>query len=50
MTHFFCKNRFLTETYLYQEISMMDGGNCNVYIELNLTTEKLISINIAGMA
>lgn len=50
LTHFFCKNKSLTETHQYHEISMMDGGNCNVYIELNLTTGKLISINIAGMA
>ncbi len=50
LTHFFCKNKSLTETYQYHEISMMDGGNCNVYIELNLTTGKLISINIAGIA
>lgn len=48
--HLFCRNQFLLESYEYYQISMMDGGNCNIYIELNLTTGKFNSINIAGMA
>ena len=48
--HFFCKQSFLIESYQYYETSMHDGGNCNVYLELNLKTGKFNFINIAGMA
>ncbi|WP_131667056.1 hypothetical protein [Chryseobacterium taiwanense] len=48
--HFYCKSKFLSESYMYYETSMMDGGNCNIYIELNLTTGKFNFINIAGIA
>lgn len=48
--HFFCKTPHLLESFQYYETSMMDGGNCNVYIELNLTTGKFNFINIAGIA
>ncbi|MDQ0477061.1 hypothetical protein [Chryseobacterium sp. MDT2-18] len=48
--HIFCKNSNLAESYEYYETSMMDGGNCNVYLELNLTTGKFNFINIAGLA
>lgn len=48
--HLFCKESFLLESYQYYETSMDDGGNCNVYLELNLKTEKINFINIAGMA
>jgi hypothetical protein len=47
---FFCKESPLTEGYQYYEMRMHDGGNCNVYFELNLTTEKFNVINIAGIA
>ncbi|GGP01406.1 hypothetical protein GCM10010992_01650 [Cloacibacterium rupense] len=48
--HFFCKNTSLLESYQYYESMMNDGGNCNVYAELNLTTGKFNYFNIAGLA
>ena len=47
---FFCKTSFLLESYQYYESAMHDGGNCNIYLEFNLTTRKFNFINIAGMA
>lgn len=48
--HFFCKEAYLKEIFEYYEISMKDGRNCNVYLEYNLTKEKINFINIAGLA
>ncbi len=48
--HFFCKDSHSLESFEYHELSMMDGGNCNVYMEFNLTTGKFNFINIAGIA
>ena len=28
---------------------MHDGGNCNVYVQLNLKTRKIEILNIAGI-
>lgn len=47
--HLFCKDDDLLERFQYFEISINDGGNCNVYIQLNLSTEKIEKINIAGV-
>lgn len=46
----FCKNKHLQESHEYFLTSMNDGGNCNIYIELNLTTGKIETLNIAGLA
>ena len=50
LTHFFCKDSHILESFQYYEISMMDGGICNIYSELNLTTGKITTFNIAGFA
>lgn len=47
--HFFCNDFHLSESFQYYETSMMDGGVCNIYLGLNLTTGKFNFINIAGM-
>jgi hypothetical protein len=44
----FCKRKHLLESYEFYLTSMNDGGNCNVYIQLNLTTGKIETLNIAG--
>lgn len=49
-SHFFCKTKSLLESYEYYETNMMDGGDCNVYIELNLTTKRITFVKIAGLA
>lgn len=46
----YCKNDDLLESFQFYESRMMDGGNCNVYIQLNLTTGKIELVNIAGLA
>ncbi len=46
----FCKGKSLQERYQYFLTTMHDGGNCNIYIELNLTTGKIEIMNIAGLA
>lgn len=48
--HFFCKTPHLIESFQYYETKISDGSNCNVYLELNLTTGKFNFINIAGAA
>lgn len=48
--HCYCKDKHLEESFKYYQSSMMDGGNCNVFIQLNLTTGKIEVCNIAGMA
>lgn len=49
-SHFFCRTKSLLESYEYYEIDMMDGGECNVYFELNLSTRSITFIKIAGLA
>ena len=46
----FCKEPRLEESYQYYQTGMHDGGNCTVFILLNLTTEKIEILNIAGNA
>ena len=46
----FCKENFTLERFQYDLIRMNDGGNCNVFIKVNLTAGKVESINIAGIA
>lgn len=46
----YCKNSHTVESFQFYKIGMRDGGNCNVYIRLNLTTEKIELLNIAGLA
>lgn len=48
--HCYCKDDDLQESFQFYKIGMMDGGNCNVYIRLNLTTGKIEIMNIAGLA
>lgn len=48
--HLFCKDQHTLSNYQYYEISMMDGGKCNIRISLNLSTGKINFINIAGLA
>lgn len=48
--HCFCKDKHRDEIYQYYPTSMMDGGNCNVFIKLNLTTNKIEILTIAGEA
>lgn len=49
-SHFFCKTKSLLESYKYYETNMMDGGDCNINIELNLTTRRITFVKIAGLA
>lgn len=49
-SHLMCKNITREECFRYQQISMKDGGNCNVYVTINLSENKIIKINIAGEA
>ncbi|GAB2766736.1 hypothetical protein GCM10027275_05970 [Rhabdobacter roseus] len=46
----YCKSFLTNESYQYYQIEMSDGGNCNIYIVLNLTTERIEVLNIAGDA
>ncbi|SEP76473.1 hypothetical protein [Epilithonimonas lactis] len=46
----YCKNSHTVVSFQFYKIGMRDGGNCNVYIRLNLTTEKIELVNIAGLA
>ncbi|WP_333852170.1 hypothetical protein [Epilithonimonas sp.] len=48
--HCYCKDDDLQESFQFYKIGMEDGGNCNVYIRLNLTTGKIEILNIAGLA
>lgn len=48
--HAFCKDSRMIEQYDYYMTSMHDGGNCNIFIQLNLSTGKIEVFNIAGMA
>lgn len=48
--HCYCKYKHLKESYEYYQSSMMDGGKCNIFIQLNLTMGKIEVFNIAGMA
>lgn len=48
--HCYCKIKHLEESFKYYQSSMMDGGKCNIFIQLNLTTGKIEVFNIAGMA
>ncbi len=48
--HFYCKSKDLLDSFQFYKIGMMDGGNCNVYIRINLTTGKIELVNIAGLA
>lgn len=48
--HFYCKSDDKLESFQFYKIRMMDGGNCNVFIRLNLTTRKIELVNIAGLA
>jgi len=48
--HFYCKSDDKLESFQFYKIGMMDGGNCNVFIRLNLTTGKIELVNIAGLA
>lgn len=48
--HCFCKNTHRDDRYQYYPISIMDGGNCNVFIKLNLSTRKIETLTIAGEA
>ena len=48
--HFFCESPHIIESFEYYETGMMDGGNCNVYLELNFTSKEINFINIAGIA
>ena len=48
--HCFCKESYILESYKYFQISMNDGGNCNIFIILNLTTQKIELFKIAGSA
>jgi len=40
----------LKETFQLHKIRMNDGGYCNIFIFLNLTTHKIEVLNIAGDA
>lgn len=46
----FCNHNFTMERFQYNLIRMHDGGNCNVFLKLNLTTGKIEYLNIAGQA
>jgi len=46
----FCKSEELLSGFQYYKTGMMDGGNCNVHVQLNLTTGKIEILNIAGEA
>lgn len=48
--HCYCKNSPSIEDFLYYQIEMNDGGKCNIYIKLNLSTEKVEIFNVAGYA
>lgn len=48
--HCYCKNSHRLESFQFYKIGMKDGGNCNVFIQLNLTTGKIEMVNIAGLA
>lgn len=48
--YLYCKSSNKLDIYQFYKIGMEDGGNCNVYIRLNLTTEKIELVNIAGLA
>lgn len=48
--HCYCKNTNLLDSFQFYKSEMHDGGNCNVYIQLNLTTGKIEILNIAGLA
>lgn len=48
--NFYCKVKHLRESFQYYQSSMMDGGSCNIFIQLNLTTGKIEVFNLAGMA
>lgn len=46
----FCKSIHISDSFQFYKTDMHDGGNCNVYIQLNLTTGKIEIFNIAGLA
>ncbi len=48
--HCYCKEDNLLDGFQFYQTDMMDGGNCNVYIQLNLTSGKIEILNIAVMA
>jgi hypothetical protein len=48
--HCFCKDTDMMENYEYYLTSRSDGGNCNIFIQLNLTSGKIEVLNIAGMS
>lgn len=48
--HCYCKNSHRLDSFQFYKIGMKDGGNCNVFIRLNLTTGKIELVNIAGLA
>ena len=48
--HSFCKDGHQMEYYKYYLTSMCDGGNCNVFLQINLTTGKIEVLKIGGMA
>lgn len=49
-TKFYCNNDYLKESFQYYESQMHDGGNCNIYLEYNLSTKKILLFKIAGLA
>lgn len=48
IAHLLCENFTRDERFKYQEISIKDGGDCNVYIKINLTKKEIKEVIIAG--
>jgi len=48
IAHLICENFTRDERFKYQEISIKDGGDCNVYIKINLTKKEVDEVLIAG--
>ena len=45
----YCKNSHTLDSFQFYKIGIHDGGNCNVYVQLNLKTRKIEILNIAGI-
>ncbi len=44
----FCNDIFNENFFKFSPIRMKDGGNCNVWIELNLSKNEILNTHIAG--
>lgn len=48
IAYLICENFTREERFKYQKISIKDGGDCNIYIKINLTKKEIKEVIIAG--